>query len=54
MWLYDCGNLRFIQVNKAAIDHYGYTEADFLTMFITDIRAEEDAPEMNNLLNKKK
>ena len=54
MWLYDCETLRFIQVNKAAIDHYGYTEADFLSMLITDIRAEEDAPEMNNLLNNKK
>ena len=54
MWLYDCETLRFIQVNKAAIDHYGYTEADFLSMLITDIRAEEDAPEMNNLSNNKK
>ena len=51
MWLYDCETLKFIQVNKAAIDHYGYTEADFLTMFITDIRAEEEVQEMNNLLN---
>jgi len=51
MWLYDCETLKFIQVNKAAIDHYGYTEEDFLTMLITDIRAEEDVLEMNILLN---
>ena len=50
MWLYDCETLKFIQVNKAAIDHYGYTEEAFLAMVITDIRSEEDALIINNSL----
>ena len=38
MWLYDCVTLKFIQVNKAAIEQYGYSEADFLSMFLADIQ----------------
>jgi PAS domain S-box-containing protein len=42
MWLYDPETMRFVQVNQAAIDHYGYTEQEFLNMTILDIRPEED------------
>ena len=38
MWLYDTNTLKFIQVNKAAQDHYGYSETEFLNMTIMDIR----------------
>ncbi len=38
MWLYDTETLQFIQVNNAAVKHYGFTEAEFLTMTIQDIR----------------
>jgi PAS domain S-box-containing protein len=43
MWLYDIESLRFLQVNKAAIEHYGYSNEEFLNMQITDIRSKEDA-----------
>jgi PAS domain S-box-containing protein len=42
MWIYDPESLRFLEVNQAAIDHYGYSVAEFLQMTITDIRPAED------------
>jgi PAS domain S-box-containing protein len=42
MWVYDLGTLRFVEVNDAAIAHYGYSRAAFLAMTIADIRPMED------------
>ena len=42
MWVYDADSLRFLAVNEAAVRHYGYTRAEFLSMAITDIRPRED------------
>jgi len=42
MWVYDKDTFRFLQVNDAAIKHYGYSEEEFLSMSILDIRPEED------------
>ena len=39
MWLYDVETLRFIQVNQATVDHYGYSEAEFMQMTIKDLNA---------------
>lgn len=50
MWVYDRETLRFLAVNGAAIDQYGYSEDEFLEMRITDIRPEEELPRlMDNL-----
>ncbi|MFN0082817.1 MAG: PAS domain-containing protein [Ferruginibacter sp.] len=38
MWLYDPETLKFIRVNKAAVEHFGYSQAEFLHMNIMDIR----------------
>src|ERR1700748_2044071 len=38
MWIYALPSLRIIKVNKAAINHYGYTENDFLNMAVTDLQ----------------
>ena len=43
MWVYDLEDLRFLAVNKAAVLHYGYSEAEFLTMTILDLRSEAEA-----------
>ena len=40
MWIFDVVNFSFLQVNKAAIDHYQYTEAEFLNMKLIDILAD--------------
>jgi PAS domain S-box-containing protein len=41
-WIYDFETLRFLDVNEAAINHYGYSREEFLAMTITDIRPEKD------------
>ena len=38
MWVYDHETLRFLSVNDAAIEHYGYSKDAFLAMSILDIR----------------
>ena len=42
IWIFDVEDYRFIQVNKAAIDLYGYTEEEFKKLTILDIRPPED------------
>jgi PAS domain S-box-containing protein len=43
MWVYDVESLRFLTVNNAAVNHYGYSRAEFLAMSILDIRPPEEA-----------
>ncbi|MCX6306396.1 MAG: PAS domain S-box protein [Bacteroidetes bacterium] len=44
MVIYDLETLFFLEVNEAAIQHYGYSKDEFLSMTIRDIRPEEDLP----------
>jgi PAS domain S-box-containing protein len=44
MWIYDPETFAFLEVNQAAIEHYGYSEAEFLQMTIADIRPATDLP----------
>jgi PAS domain S-box-containing protein len=53
-WVYDRKTLRFLEVNQAAIDHYGYTRDEFLTMTIKDIRPPEDIALLEAALKKSK
>ena len=46
MWIYDLETLRFLKVNGSAIDHYGYTENEFMAMTIKDIRPSVDVPRL--------
>jgi PAS domain S-box-containing protein len=46
MWIYDVGSLRFVAVNSAAIEKYGYTRAEFLAMTIEAIRPRLDRPRL--------
>ena len=43
MWVYDPETLRFLEVNEAAVRHYGYSRQEFLGMTLLDIRPAEDA-----------
>src|SRR5205823_8333458 len=38
VWVYDLETLSFLAVNHAAIDSYGFSREEFLTMTIKDIR----------------
>lgn len=42
MWIYDSETLCFLDVNQAAIDLYGWSRDEFLSMTILNIRPEED------------
>ncbi len=44
MWVFDRQTLRFLQVNNAAVAHYGYTRHELLSMCVTDIRSEQEIP----------
>jgi diguanylate cyclase (GGDEF)-like protein/PAS domain S-box-containing protein len=46
MWVYDSNTLRFLAVNQAAIQQYGFTEQEFLGMTIAAIRPEEELPRL--------
>jgi len=41
-WVYDMETLNFLDVNQAAIDHYGYSREEFLSMTIKDIRPPDE------------
>ena len=42
IFIYDAENLRFLDVNKAALQLYGYTKTEFLQMDLTDLYTTED------------
>ena len=42
MWIYDPVNFKIIEVNDAAIKHYGYSRKEFYGMTLLDIRPKED------------
>jgi PAS domain S-box-containing protein len=44
MWVFDLVTLGFLEVNEAAIRHYGYSREEFLSMTIKDIRPPGDVP----------
>jgi diguanylate cyclase (GGDEF)-like protein/PAS domain S-box-containing protein len=46
MWVYDRDTLRFLEVNAAAVAHYGYTRDEFLAMTIADIRPADELPRL--------
>lgn len=51
MWIYDRGNLRFLDVNDAAVRSYGYSRQEFLSMTLMDIRPEEEASAFLELIS---
>jgi PAS domain S-box-containing protein len=44
MYIYDKLTFRFLAINNAAIEQYGYTREEFLNLMITDIRPQEEVP----------
>ncbi len=50
MWVYDKETLQFLDVNDAAIQHYGYSYDEFLNMDITQIRPEEERATLKETL----
>jgi len=55
MFIYDLDTLNIIQVNKSAIQHYGYSPDEFIGLNIKDIRPKEDiARLMENIAKARK
>ena len=51
-WVCDLDTLEFLEVNRAAIAHYGYSREEFLAMTIRDIRPAEDVAMMEGYVAK--
>lgn len=49
-WVYDLDTLCFLDVNEAAVAHYGYSRKEFLSMTIKDIRPQSDVPALEKTL----
>jgi PAS domain S-box-containing protein len=54
MWIYDEETLGFLEVNRMAIQHYGYTEEEFESMTIFDIRPEQERHRLQCLIGNEK
>ncbi len=44
MWVFDAKTLQFLDVNNAAIQSYGYSLEEFMSLTLMDIRPAEDIP----------
>jgi PAS domain S-box-containing protein len=52
MWIYDIETLKYLEVNRAAVDLYGYTRDEFLELTLKDLRPDEDVPRLLDALSK--
>ncbi len=46
-WVYDKETFEIVDVNQSAIDHYGYSREEFLSMTIRDLRPAEEIPRLH-------
>jgi PAS domain S-box-containing protein len=46
MWVVENKTLRFLAVNQAAVDHYGYSREEFLSMTAEQLRPPEDIAQL--------
>ncbi len=51
-WIYDAETLQIVRANIPAIEKYGYTMAEFLSLTVADIRPVEDIPELHEALRR--
>lgn len=52
MWVFDHETLRILQVNDAAILHYGFSREEFLQMTMDDLRPDKELPAMVEYLHR--
>ncbi len=50
MWVFNTETFRFVQVNKAAINLYGYTMEEYLNMRLEDIKSDENILKVKELI----
>jgi PAS domain S-box-containing protein len=49
-WVFDLESCQFLEVNNAAVNHYGYSREEFLAMSIMDLRSPEDTESLQEAL----
>ena len=50
MWLYELDSGRFLEVNAAVTEKYGYSRDELISMRVQDIRAPEDAARLDEFM----
>ena len=50
MWIYDVQSMRFLAVNQAAVERYGYSREEFLAMTLLDIRPADEAERLSGVV----
>jgi diguanylate cyclase (GGDEF)-like protein/PAS domain S-box-containing protein len=50
MWVFDRETLRFLAVNDAVVEHYGYSREQFLAMTVIDVRPAEHRAKFSHFL----
>jgi PAS domain S-box-containing protein len=50
-WIYNKDSLYFLDVNDAAVAHYGYSRKEFLNMQVSKLRVAEDLPDLEQDLD---
>jgi PAS domain S-box-containing protein len=53
MWIYDSETLRFLEVNDAAVQAYGFSREEFLAMTLLDIRPPEEASALMDAMSRR-
>lgn len=51
MWVFDIETRRFLEVNQAAIEQYGYSSNEFKALTIDDIRPDEERQRLKSRVN---
>ena len=52
MWVADVRTLQFLDVNEAAVRHYGYSREEFLSMTLKEIRTDEEVTRLLETLTR--
>lgn len=54
MWVYESDTLAFLAVNDAAVEHYGYSRREFLSMTLRDIRPPDTSERLSREARREK
>lgn len=50
MLIYETDSLKILDVNRSAVEKYGYSKAEFCTLTLEDIRPEKDIPILHKII----
>ena len=54
IWIFNVRSLRFLAVNQAAVERYGYSREEFFAMTVLDIRPPEDSERLSGIVRSPK